>query len=61
MPNYPGGRSDGYIVNPDENDSAAQREECGREAGMGIVKTVDIELASRDASTEDILKGKVFS
>ncbi|OBT38692.1 hypothetical protein VE00_10842 [Pseudogymnoascus sp. WSF 3629] len=60
---YRGGRSDGYIMSPDENDSTAQREGStgGREAGTGIVKTVDIELASKDASTEDILKGEIFS
>lgn len=50
-------------MSPDENDSTAQREGStgGREAGTGIVKTVDIELASKDASTEDILKGEIFS
>jgi hypothetical protein len=51
-----GGRLDGYIMSPDENDSAPRRD-----GGAGIVKTVDIELRSKDASTEDILKGKLAS
>ncbi|KAL7940497.1 hypothetical protein V8C42DRAFT_337401 [Trichoderma barbatum] len=47
--NYRGRRSDGYIRSLDENESTVR-------GGERIVKTVDIELASKDASTEDILK-----
>lgn len=47
-----GGGLDGYVMSPDDNDSAPRRQ-----GGPGIVKTVDIELRSKDASTEDILKG----
>ncbi|KKP01046.1 hypothetical protein THAR02_06868 [Trichoderma harzianum] len=57
--NYHSRRSDGYIMSLDENDGAVQREESTGRRGTGerILKTVDIELASKDASTEDILKG----
>ncbi|PKK53923.1 hypothetical protein CI102_1172 [Trichoderma harzianum] len=56
--NYHSRRSDGYIMSLDENDGAVQHDEStGRRAtGERILKTVDIELASKDASTEDILK-----
>lgn len=60
--NYHSRRSDGYIMSLDENDGAVQHDEStGRCAtGERILKTVDIELASKDASTEDILKGGIF-
>jgi hypothetical protein len=54
-------RSSGYIVSRDESGSTgAWRDESAvrHEAGLGIIKTVDIELASKDASTENILQGK---
>lgn len=60
---YRSRRSDGYIMSLDENESAVRREESTgrRGARERILKTVDIELASKDASTEDILKGGIFS
>ncbi|KAK4076568.1 uncharacterized protein Triagg1_4171 [Trichoderma aggressivum f. europaeum] len=60
---YHSRRSDGYIMSLDDNDGAVQREESIGKRGTGerILKTVDIELASKDASTEDILKGEIFS
>lgn len=59
---YHSRRSDGYIMSLDENDGAVQRKESIGRRGTGerILKTVDIELASKDASTEDILKGEMF-
>ncbi|OAQ71993.2 hypothetical protein VFPPC_12682 [Pochonia chlamydosporia 170] len=50
---YRGARLDGYIMSRDENAGSSRGE-----TGPGIVKTVDIELASKDASTEDILRGE---
>lgn len=50
----------GYIRSMGEGSKSALREESvhsGPEGGAGIVKTVDIELASQSASTEDILRG----
>ncbi|EHK20460.1 uncharacterized protein TRIVIDRAFT_223784 [Trichoderma virens Gv29-8] len=57
--NYHSRRSDGYIMSLDENDSGVRRKDSAARHGTGerILKTVDIELASKDASTEDILKG----
>lgn len=55
-------RTSGYIVSRDEGSSTgAWRDEsaASHEGGIGIVKTVDIELASKDASTENILQGKL--
>lgn len=55
-------RSDGYIVSPDETEGAARClasiSEC--DTGTGIMKTVDIELASKDASKENIVKGEIL-
>ena len=45
----------GYIISPSE---AAKQAETDI---PGITKTVDIELASRTMSTEEILKGQEFS
>lgn len=53
-------RSDGYIRSRDETDGGVHRAQSVKskaESAPGIVKTVDIELASTHASTEDILKG----
>ncbi|RFU73203.1 hypothetical protein TARUN_9059 [Trichoderma arundinaceum] len=57
--NYRGRRLDGYIISPDVNESAVRREELNSRRGARerILKTVDIELVSKDASTEDMLKG----
>lgn len=58
--NSRGRRSGGYVRSRDETDDRVHREHSISskvESAPGIVKTVDIELASTHASTEDILRG----
>lgn len=55
-------RASGYIRSLGESSKSALRDpsiHTSPEGGAGITKTVDIEMASQNASTEDILRGEL--